>query len=71
MNTSAELSIVVPAYNEENTIEEALSRLHQTMTDSGISFEIILVIDGYVDRTKEIALSLGLPNLNVIGYEKT
>lgn len=70
MNTSVELSIVVPAYNEENTIEEALSRLHRTMTESGINFEIILVIDGYVDQTKEIALSLGLPNLSVIGYEK-
>ena len=70
MNTSVELSIVVPAYNEENTIEEALSRLHRTMTESGINFEIILVIDGYVDRTKEIALSLGLANLSIIGYEK-
>ena len=70
MNTSVELSIVVPAYNEENTIEEALSRLHRTMTESGIDFEIILVIDGYVDRTKEIALSLGLANLSIIGYEK-
>jgi glycosyltransferase involved in cell wall biosynthesis len=70
MNTSVELSIVVPAYNEESTIEEALSRLHRTMTESGINFEIILVIDGYVDQTKEIALSLGLPNLSVIGYEK-
>jgi glycosyltransferase involved in cell wall biosynthesis len=69
-NNSIELSIVVPAYNEEKTIEEALSRLHQTITESGISFEIILVVDGYVDRTKEIALSLGLSNLRVIGYEK-
>ena len=70
MNTSVELSIVVPAYNEESTIEKALLRLHQTMTESGISFEIILVIDGHVDKTQEIAQSLGLPNLKIIGYEK-
>jgi glycosyltransferase involved in cell wall biosynthesis len=70
MNSPVALSVVVPAYNEEKTIEEALSRLHQTMTESGISFEIILVVDGYVDRTKEIALSLDLQNLRVIGYEK-
>ena len=70
MTTLQRLSIVVPAYKEEGTIKEALSRLHQTMTNSGIDFEIILVVDGYVDKTKEIAQSLVLPNLKVIGYEK-
>jgi glycosyltransferase involved in cell wall biosynthesis len=70
MFNSTQLSIVVPAYNEEKTIKEALSKLHSTMTESGINFDIILVVDGYVDRTEEFALSLGLPNLRVIGYEK-
>jgi len=70
MITPQKLSIVVPAYCEEGTIEEALTRLHQTMTNSGIDFEIVLVVDGYVDRTKEIAESLFLPEIKVIGYEK-
>jgi glycosyltransferase involved in cell wall biosynthesis len=67
--SSIDISIVVPAYNEESTIEEALRRLHGVIVTTGINFEIILVVDGYVDSTKDIALSLELPNLRVVGYE--
>lgn len=70
MNSSIDLSIVVPAYNEEGTIEEALSRLHTEITKSGKTFEIILVVDGRVDNTEKIALSLNMQNLRVISYEQ-
>ena len=47
----AELSIVVPIYNGERTLEKCIdSILAQTYTD----FELILVDDGSTDRTLEI-----------------
>ena len=44
-------SIVIPVYNAENTIEATLKALKlQTEKD----FEIIVVDDGSIDKTKEI-----------------
>jgi glycosyltransferase involved in cell wall biosynthesis len=70
MSSSIDLSIVVPAYKEERSIEEALSRLHNEISKTGLNFEIILVVDGLVDRTEEIANSLNLVNLKIISYEQ-
>jgi glycosyltransferase involved in cell wall biosynthesis len=46
------LSIVVPVYNEEKTIEEILRRIE--LVDLGIEKEIVLVDDGSSDKTREI-----------------
>lgn len=48
------LSIVVPLFNEEATIDELLERVRRTLEQRGTSFEIVLVDDGSTDRTKEI-----------------
>lgn len=46
------LSIVVPVYNEKNTIETILSRLEDA--DLGVEKEIIIVDDGSKDGTRDI-----------------
>ncbi len=46
------LSIVMPAYNEEATIEEAIRRV--SSVDYGVEVEIIVVEDGSSDATKSI-----------------
>jgi glycosyltransferase involved in cell wall biosynthesis len=48
------LSIVVPVYNERNTIEEVLTRIREVKFDK----EIIVVDDGSTDGTREILQSL-------------
>jgi len=45
------LSIVVPFYNESNTVAELHSRLLKVLNDRGDSFEIIFVDDGSIDDT--------------------
>ncbi len=48
---SPDVSIVVPACNEEPAIREALSRLVEVMDDQPQSYEIIVVDDGSSDGT--------------------
>ena len=50
------LSIIVPVYNEQNTIEEILKRV-VSVAVPGWSKEIIVVDDGSKDRTKSILKS--------------
>ena len=55
---SPELSVVIPALNEELTIAEFVDWCHQGFAKAGIVGEI-LIIDSGTDRTAEIALSKG------------
>jgi glycosyltransferase involved in cell wall biosynthesis len=56
------LSIIVPVYNEKETILEVLSRLGGINFD--IDYEIIIVDDGSTDGTTEILKSLINTNLS-------
>lgn len=47
-----ELSILMPAYNEEATIERAIERVLDA--DLPVPFELIVVENGSTDRTREI-----------------
>ena len=48
------LSIIIPCYNEEKTIEEVLERVKLAPLPEGWSKEIIIVDDCSTDRTREI-----------------
>jgi glycosyltransferase involved in cell wall biosynthesis len=64
------VSIVLPAYNEEENIEEAIATATATAERLFAEHEIIVVDDGSRDRTKEIAKSICLsdPRVRVIGH---
>ena len=51
------ISVVIPAYNEEKTIGEVLSKTIQVMENFGNPYEIIVVDDGSTDKTREAASS--------------
>jgi len=48
------LSIVIPAYNERNTIEAIIEKIKAVNLGNGIEKEIIVVDDGSKDGTREI-----------------
>lgn len=48
------VSVVVPVFNEEDSITQTLSELHQVMTQTGYPYEILVVDDGSRDRTAAI-----------------
>lgn len=69
---SPEVSIVIPAYNEEGCLGNTVTQLHNFLTQNGIHFEIIIVNDGSTDRTGEIAenLSRELEGIRVIHHPR-
>ena len=58
-NTGAEesldVSVVIPAYNEELAIREELEAIHGVLAATQLRYEVIVVDDGSTDRTAEIA----------------
>jgi dolichyl-phosphate beta-glucosyltransferase len=49
------LSVVIPAYNEEERLPVTLNRVYDYLSTRSLSFEVIVVDDGSTDRTGTIA----------------
>jgi poly-beta-1,6 N-acetyl-D-glucosamine synthase len=58
------VSVIVPAYNEEASIEASIRSL--LSTDYGGPIEVLVIDDGSTDRTAEIVQSLNLPAVRLI-----
>jgi glycosyltransferase involved in cell wall biosynthesis len=58
------LSVIIPCYNEKNTIEEIVKRVHASAPEA----EILIVDDGSTDGTREILPRLA--GVRVILHEK-
>lgn len=65
-----ELSIVIPLFNEEESIRPLYSRIDATMRSAGISYEVIFVDDGSTDGSWGIieALSAASPEVRAIRF---
>ena len=50
------LSVIVPAYNEEERLSSMLDDAFEYLQDQSFSYEIIVVDDGSLDRTTDVAL---------------
>ena len=49
-----DVSVVMPAYNEELNVSDAVSSVIRAFDELGIPGELIVVDDGSTDRTNEI-----------------
>lgn len=67
-----EISVVVPAYQEEEVIGQTIPRILESLNRQGRSFELIVVNDGSRDRTGEILdrLAADEPRLRVIHFAR-
>lgn len=63
------LSIIIPAYNEEENIENTASVISGIMEENSIDCEILFVDDGSKDRTWELIESLSRINKSVRGLK--
>ena len=64
------LSVVVPVYNEVERLPKTLRRLHEYLADSPFSYEIVVVLDGPTDGTREVLRDIAgkITNLRVIDH---
>ena len=62
------LSVVVPAYNEEARIGRTLDEIEAYLSGRTFTWEILVVDDGSVDRTREIVEEAGrrIPGIRVL-----
>ena len=61
------LSIIVPAYNEEENIEKTASAISGIMEENDIPYELLFVDDGSGDRTFELIEGLSEENPSIRG----
>jgi glycosyltransferase involved in cell wall biosynthesis len=54
------LSVIVPAVNEEQSIVGVISNIKKALHDYDYNYEIIVVDDGSTDKTFELAASQGV-----------
>jgi glycosyltransferase involved in cell wall biosynthesis len=62
------LSIVIPVYNEQNTVKDVIRRVQEV--DVGMDKEIIIVDDGSKDGTQEVLKNLNQSNVKVVFHSK-
>ena len=53
-NEDVELSLVVPAFNEQEVIPELIRRIEPPLRQTGKRFEVIVIDDGSTDQTPRL-----------------
>ncbi len=62
-----DLSIVIPVYNEEESIPELLEWIFRVVDTHGISAEILMIDDGSVDTSWSVIKENAKKNKRVVG----
>lgn len=62
------LSVIIPAYKEQDRIGQTLLAIEKFLQTKGFTFEVLVVIDGSTDATGDVARSFSsqITNLRVI-----
>jgi glycosyltransferase involved in cell wall biosynthesis len=67
------LSVIVPAYKQEATIKDDLETIDATLKEglgANYDYEIICVVDGELDKTKENAEKYKSPRVKILSYKE-
>lgn len=63
------LSLVIPAYKQEKTILKDIKNLDKVLSVLPYDYEIIVVVDGFIDKTFKNAKRINKDHIKVLGYE--
>lgn len=66
LKNDVDVSLVIPAYNEEASIEKLVTRVDRVFRETELKYELILVNDGSQDTTWRRASNAALKNSNLI-----
>ncbi|MBO9673866.1 MAG: glycosyltransferase family 2 protein [Sphingobacteriaceae bacterium] len=64
-----DISVVVPLFNEDESLPELTAWIDKVMAENNFSYEIILVDDGSTDRSWEVIEELRLQNTAIKGIK--
>jgi glycosyltransferase involved in cell wall biosynthesis len=66
------ISVVIPSFKQEKTIVKDLKNIRKTLDDLGFKYEIIVVVDGIIDKTLDKLKNLKpkSKNIKVIAYKE-
>ena len=65
------ISVVVPVFNEEESLPELTQWIHRVMQEHEFSYEVLLINDGSTDRSWEVIQSLASKNEALKGINFT
>lgn len=68
-NKASLISVIIPAYKQEETIVKDIRRVKKVLKQLRHNFEMIVVVDGFVDKTFENAKKMRSKNIIVTGYK--
>lgn len=63
------ISIIIPAFKQEKTIKSDILNIKEVLDQLRYDYEIIVVVDGRIDKTYERAKSVKSNKIHVIGYK--
>ncbi|MFH1832989.1 MAG: glycosyltransferase [Candidatus Levyibacteriota bacterium] len=63
------VSLIIPAFKQEKTIKKDLIRIKNVIDQLRYEYEIIVVVDGRLDKTFEKASEIKSEKIKVIGYQ--
>ena len=69
LETKIDISVVVPLFNEEESIPELYSWIVRVMNANKFSYEIVFVNDGSTDRSWDVLEELSKKDANVHGIK--
>ena len=64
-----DISVVIPLYNEEESLPELYAWIQRVMNANGFSYEVIFVNDGSTDRSWQVIENLAAQSENVKGIK--
>src|SRR5690606_13807775 len=67
--TNMDISVVVPLYNEAESLPELTDWIRRVMNEHGFSYEIILVDDGSNDTSWKVIEGLKLHHEQIVGVK--
>lgn len=65
------LSLIIPAYNEENRLPNTLEQIFSFLYQQNYSFEVLVIENGSSDRTLEVAQEYAQTHANLMVIKET
>lgn len=70
MRKIRKISLVIPTYKQEKTIVKNLQLLKKSLEDLPYIFQLVVVVDGFEDKTYKILKKIRQKNLKILGYKE-